>query len=249
MYKFVSIDFWNTLVQSHSSNRDVLWDHVSDYLGMDKEEYFAIHSVLKQQWDTHPQSSVNMHTLRYWKQIMDIANAQELMINRKASAKMLDGMTNKALTNYKYIIAPNAKEVIENLHKDKVGIIIASNCGRKSALNHIMRSRSNYGIFEALFKIFASQQLTSNTNGLVLSSELGVAKPELSFFDEVIATGYDLCPQNTHFILEKDWLHIGDHPDYDYMGARVTGGSSFLITDFENDWINKIPELLWKENA
>lgn len=249
MYKIVSIDFWNTLVQSVPKNKDVLWESISEYLGMNKEDYLTIQSLIKQRWDMYPQDSVNSHSIRYWREIIEIATNQNLPINKKASAKVLDGLATRALRNYEYIIAPNAKNVVNRLHRDRVGVIIASNCGRKSALSHIIYSRSQYGIFESLFEIFASQQLKSNTNGLVLSSELGIAKPDLKFFKEVIATGYQLCPQNTPFNLETDWLHIGDHPSYDYAAARSAGGSSFLIEDFNNDWIDKIPELLWKENA
>ena len=245
MYRFISIDYWKTLVNTHPDNKEIMWEAVKDTLNMPREEYDFVEANIKKGFDSNPQGMVDVTQHNYWVFFKKIAKSVKFYDCEKASVNKLYYLARNAIRKYKYIFAPGAHGVLIKLCNEKIPFIIASNCGKFNALNHVESISVIHDNLHSFLRIYnVKKLLNTHVSPFVLSGQLHIAKPDLEFFDEVLYVAKVLTKAN-NFNLKNDWLHIGDNPRCDIEPVLELGGDTLLIENFETDWLTRIPEKIW----
>ena len=210
MIRFVTFDFWDTLVTDSPENlraqralrvaaiRRALAEAGSPTGEADVEEIHDRSGVLLEEryWSRHRDPSPE-EQLRL---VLDTATPGiAARLTPSAFAAALDGYTSPVLA-HPPALSPGADRAVLELAARGVRLGIVSNTGRTPGM--------------VLRKVLERHGLLRYFEAISYSDELGVRKPEAEIFRVTLARAGRSV---------EEALHIGDNPDADVAGARGIG--------------------------
>ena len=204
-----SFDFWNTIAISNTLFKQKRAEYISSVVNNDLtiNQINIAFSKIGNEYNNEIENGLkSISLLELYKNVLIELNCTSII-----KIELLIKEVEKIFINYPPIIDNNFLKYYESIKNNNVTFSITSNTGFISA--------------DVIKEFLISSGIHENFNFYLFSDEVGVGKPSIIIFNELIRE----AKKNHPTLSLNEILHIGDNYLTDYLGALNSGIKAYHI--------------------
>lgn len=213
IYKWLLFDADNTLLDFSNASKKAMWNAMNKIGMACTEELYQKYQVINHKvWQEFEQNTISAETLRSKRMRLFLQS-----INRSEDPYAFNSLYLSELVN-ESTVYQNVPSILNELKTEGYLLSIVTN-GLKEVQRPRLQKVGLYDVFDSI----------------VVSDEIGVAKPELSFFEHTFNTFL-------HAPSKSQTLIIGDNLSSDILGGLQYGIKTCWISHCRKNETNIVPD-------